>query len=554
MFCTTCAQPNPSGAAVCQRCGAPLPAAGAQRSSRVISQRRGLVLALPAIAVAASLIIASGAREFRELAIGQQIASAVRAGDPAAIPAGATDLPAAAALREAADENRNLRQRAIVLLGAGDPAAAAELLRTAVMKLPSDSDARDLLAAAEAAGLAAQRGELDRASATGDLLSIERIARGLASRLDSTAEAAAMRDLADRSAPIALARDADLWLVAPDGGNGMLVTDNVPVARPVWSPDRTRLAFVSSDFLSGDLPALLFVIDATGENLHPVYYAAHPNAIPSWSPDGRSIALTSVEDWSLTAETGRLTIAAVALDGGDPIDIGENLGAHATTPAWSPDRHAIAFISRPFQTDPTLSALSGPATVMLWSDDGVLRNLSGNALPGANRLLWNRDGHSLIVLSRDLAGADAGSGTLGSVSEIDLSTGGITTIADAIPTSSSGWGPASSPEGGRIAWVEGARSVIVRNENGERQEIDAGRILSGAVTWSPGGSELLAVAAEPGRPSARITFGAAGTEIVDAPLRYDLEWPTGTPQWSAALNPSAGTDTERPQPGAGLDR
>jgi Tol biopolymer transport system component len=552
VFCTICAQPNPPGTHACLGCGAALPARPGQSPRRMGGIRRALVWLIPALLVAASLAALAGSREASQRERAALAASALRAGDLAALPLDAPETPAVTALASAMDDNRRLREQAIALLARGDTAGAMATLRTALAQLPGDAETRDLLETTRQADIERHRLDLERATAVGDSLATERAARELAALLDGSPESVQLRELAEHSAPIALARDSALWLVAPDGGNGRMLTDNVPVARPIWDPQRTRLAFVSSDFLGGGVAADLFVIDADGANLRTFYETAHPNAIPSWSPDGRSIALTSVAEWSLTTESGRLTIHAIPAEGaGKTIDLGANLGAHATTPAWSPDGDAIAFISRPFQQDPTQSVLSGPATVMLWSDDGTLRNLSGAALPGANRLLWSQDGRDLIVLSREAAGSEATTGVFSSISIIDRATGTIRPIAGSIPASSSGWGPAGSPDGERIAWVAGARTVIVRDRLGEEQVIDTGRVLSGALTWSPGGTELLAASAEGGRPSARIRFGPE-IAIEDIPLRYDLEWPTGTPQWSPVLSPGDGSLVTVPG-GTGLD-
>ncbi|MFM9106135.1 MAG: hypothetical protein ACKOWF_05480, partial [Chloroflexota bacterium] len=556
MFCTACAQVNDPGAAACRGCGALLrrvPPLPARRSG----PRRAIIWIAPAVAalLALAVVAGDGARQDREARLA--VAAAIRAGDASGLP---LDVPqshagVAAALQEAERRNAGLRSTAISRIAAGDLDGAAATLRQAVRLLPSDRDARDQLAAVRWQAIGARRADLESASLAADPLAIDRAARGLAALLDGSPEAAALRDRADHSAPVVLARDAALWLVAPDGGDGRMLTDNVPVARPVWNSQRSRIAFVSSAFSGPPMPATLFIIDADGSNLRPVYGDAHPNAVPSWSPDGARIALTSVADWSLSAETGRLAVHIVSLAGAPPdLDISASIGAHATTPSWSPDGRSVAFIARPFRDDPTASALAGPASVMLWSSDGAVRDLTGDALTGANRLLWTRDGRSLIVLSRDSVGSGATTGAMSSIAAIDIATGRIDLIDDAIPTSSSGWGPASSPDG-RLAWVAGARTVVIRDPAGGESFVDTGRLLSGALSWAPGGGQLLAVAAEPGRPSARITLDPADPAPVidDADLRYDLEWPTGTPQWSPLLDDPQSPSAAAGRGGAGLD-
>ncbi|MGI9254982.1 MAG: hypothetical protein ACR2J8_14665, partial [Thermomicrobiales bacterium] len=421
-------------------------------------------------------------------------------------------------------------------LAADDPTAAMTTLALALRALPSDMDAQALLTSARDARIEQLREQLDRARTSADPLAVEHAAGTLATILAGDPEETVLRQLRDDSSPIALARNGALWLVAPDGGDGQILTNAVPVARPIWSPNRDRIAFVSTDPWGDEVPAILFVIDADGSNLRPLYQMAHPNAIPSWSPDGSRIALTTVEYWSLTRETGHLTIHIIPLDGGPLVDIATGFDGHATTPAWSPDGRSIAFIGRPLDDPDSLAPLSGPTSVMLWSDDSPLHSLSGDRMPRAIRLFWNRDGRSLAVLNRNPDPVVESSGDSTNLSAIDVRTGEISTIDPEIPAAAAGWTPVAAPTGGRIAWVAGARTVVIWSPDGSEQAIDTGRLLSGALSWAPGGGALLAVAAEPAQPSA-IIEGNDGFSIVDVPLQYDLEWPTGVPQWSPVLNP-----------------
>jgi dipeptidyl aminopeptidase/acylaminoacyl peptidase len=483
------------------------------------------------------------------------LASALRAGDLAAAerarPANQPPNLALALLSDRHEANATLRERAIAELGRGDPTTAHTALQAAVIALPTDRDAQALLVASRDGTITALQGKLDRALAAGNGLAVERAAAELALLLAGDAAEPRLRALRDAHAPIALARESALWLVDPSGSDGRVLTANVSVARPVWSPDRSTIAFVSADPYGSRLPARLFIVDAEGGDLRSIYDVAHPNAVPSWSPTGDRIALTSVAEWSMRDERGRLSVQIVPTGGGPTIDIAAATGSHATTPAWSPDGRSIAFIARPLEEDLPGYPLSGPAEVMLWGEDGEVRNLTAGRLSGANRLLWSRDGRQLIVLSRDSSGSGATTGAMTSISEIDVATGEISLLDDRIPASSSGWSPAAAPSGNRLAWVAGARTVIVRDETGTRTAIDTGRLLSGALTWSPGGGALLAIAAEPARPSARIDFLAGSATVTDVPLRYDLEWPTGTPQWTPAL----AADPETPAvTGTGLDR
>lgn len=545
MFCTVCATDNPPLVHRCGACGITLPSAAsppaAVRSSRL---RRATGVALAMLPVAAALMVFLAVRQDRIEAGGTAgtalVVSLLAGDDRGAARAAARIDPAAGSLaRQHLAETRaraaglasEAGRRALV----GNLDGAADLLGTAVRLLPGDAELlaqrNDLHARQRAA---ASRAYLEALS-DGDWLTAERqLAALIALEPGNPARERALAALRADHSPLAVARARALWLVGPDGGDGTLLTAEVPVSRPVWSPDRSRLAFVSSDPYDGRAPGTLYVIDADGGNLRPLHRSAHANAVPTWSPDGEAIALTSVEGWDLRREAGRLAVHVVDVATGVDRDISRATRRHATSPVWSPTGEAVAFISRPILDDPLQNPLSGPAAVVLWSvADGTTRNLTGGALPHTMRTLWSPDGTSLLVATRLPGLRGETSSPDAALVLIDAATGTQATLEEEIEAATAGWAPAWSPDGTTLAWVDGPRTVVLRDSAGGTRRIDTRRFLSGALTWSPAGDALLAVAADPADPSARIE-PAAAEPVQDVPLAYDTEWPTGTPQWAAS--------------------
>jgi TolB protein len=91
----------------------------------------------------------------------------------------------------------------------------------------------------------------------------------------------------------------DVYLIPLNGGDPInLTNDPAYDGGAVWSPDGSRLAFLSTRI---DDNARIFVMDADGGNLHtledwppddPAYDVGN-DAIPMWSPDGSSIVFAS---------------------------------------------------------------------------------------------------------------------------------------------------------------------------------------------------------------------------------------------------------------------
>ena len=142
--------------------------------------------------------------------------------------------------------------------------------------------------------------------------------------------------------------DNDIWVMNADGtGHRNLTTGSLTVGgrilgdgkeeQPAWSPDGTRIVYVS-DRNGGDDDIWVMNADGTGHrNLHD---NNDPESKPAWSPDGSRIVFvhnTGEEDddddiWTMDAQTGaewELITTATA------DDVRFNAAAESN-PAWSP--------------------------------------------------------------------------------------------------------------------------------------------------------------------------------------------------------------------------
>ena len=123
----------------------------------------------------------------------------------------------------------------------------------------------------------------------------------------------------------------EIYVMDADGGNQENLT-NHPAhdGQPDWSPDGTKIAFVSSR--DGNV-SQIYVMNADGMN--PIRLTDGPGGKgdPNWSPDGLKIAF-DVGDWGNH-------INVMDADGNNR----ERLEDEALSPSWSPDGKQIAFVS-----------------------------------------------------------------------------------------------------------------------------------------------------------------------------------------------------------------
>jgi len=144
--------------------------------------------------------------------------------------------------------------------------------------------------------------------------------------------------------------------------------DTTSNAYPAWSPDGTKIAFMSSR----DTFPNIYVMDPNGANIIRLTHTPAKDAQPAWSPDGSKIAFVSDRD-------GNGEIYVMNADGTGQVNITNNPGEDYA-PAWSPDGTKIAFQSDR-QTD---------FTVWVMNADGSTPVRLTNPLSGAPS--WSPDG------------------------------------------------------------------------------------------------------------------------------------------------------------------
>ncbi len=152
---------------------------------------------------------------------------------------------------------------------------------------------------------------------------------------------------------------------------------------PVWSPNGTRIAFVS---LNEDYKNTIHVMGADGSDARIVApsVVARMDSPPVWSPDGRSIAFFSSR--GLVRPCSDRSIRSWALyiagaDGSEPREIG--LALESTRPAWSLDSQRVTF-SRLSKTDCHIAELQTVAldgseldSILLYPRSYFQSNLAG---------------------------------------------------------------------------------------------------------------------------------------------------------------------------------
>jgi TolB protein len=126
----------------------------------------------------------------------------------------------------------------------------------------------------------------------------------------------------------------ELQVADADGFNAQTVlASDEPIMSPAWSPDGSRLAYVSFD----QKKPIVVVQNLAQGTTRVVANFRGNNSAPAWSPDGQQLAVALSKD-------GLTQIYRISAGGGEALRLTESAGID-TQPAFSPDGQWIAFTS-----------------------------------------------------------------------------------------------------------------------------------------------------------------------------------------------------------------
>ena len=170
-----------------------------------------------------------------------------------------------------------------------------------------------------------------------------------------------------------------LQVADSDGFNPKTVVRSAePLLSPAWSPDGSRLAYVSFE----DRRSKVYIQNVADGRRELIAEFQGINSAPAWSPDGRRLALTLSRDGNAEIYVMRLDTRELRRLTFDP--------AIDTEAAWSPDGRDIIFTSDRAGSPQIyrMSASGGPAERLTFDDDYNARSS------------YAPDGKSIVFVTR----------------------------------------------------------------------------------------------------------------------------------------------------------
>lgn len=249
----------------------------------------------------------------------------------------------------------------------------------------------------------------------------------------------------------------ELQIADADGQNPQVaLRSREPIISPAWSPDGSRLAYVS--FESGK--PVVYVHQLATSKRVPVANFKGNNSAPAWSPDGNTLAVVLTRD-------GLSQIYVVNANDGSGLRRITRSPLIDTEPTFSPDGRSLYFTS---------DRSGSPQVYQVGLDGGEPRRVSFNGGYNISPRI-SPDGKTLLTVTRR-------DGTY-RIASLNLATGSETLLTEGRDDQS----PSFAPNGMQVLYaaVQGGRSVLagVSSDGRVRQTLS---VLNGEIrepTWGP---------------------------------------------------------------------
>jgi TolB protein len=220
---------------------------------------------------------------------------------------------------------------------------------------------------------------------------------------------------------------------------------------PAWSPDGTKIAFVSRRAGTFDV----FVMNADGTGTRRLTSTKENDTHPTWSPDGDEVAFARDAD-----------IWVMAADGSNARRVSDPM-VEESEPAWAPDGRWMAYVRR----------APGTASREIWlmRPDGSGRHVVLSQTGSSTGPAWSPDSTRIAFSSNE-------EGSLFEIYTVGVDGKGLRTV---VPTRADNFEASWSPDGAKIAYQEDGAIFAVELGGGRVEKLTDNENNDSSPVWNP---------------------------------------------------------------------
>jgi Tol biopolymer transport system component len=247
-------------------------------------------------------------------------------------------------------------------------------------------------------------------------------------------------------------------------------------------------------------------------------------------------------------ESGAISVRVVDLATGVEKDLTGSKFELAFNPAWAPDGQQLAFVAKDMSSDDRPQHAPGDVYLYAFADQHVA-NLTDGRVDDVWNAAWSPLGDTMLLYSR--FGQTWYEPPSTAIRTLDIASKDLTVIADLDQHAGM---PVWAPDGERFAYTADENSITVVEEDGTTVQFEAPSTLSGDLTWSPGGSALLATPWDIQGKSVLLDLAGSEPKATELDIKYDSNPPfVAPPQWatSAPVPPAENLSLAQPAPADG---
>lgn len=258
--------------------------------------------------------------------------------------------------------------------------------------------------------------------------------------------------------------DNDIYVMRADGSDQVNLTNSVgDDYGPVWSPDRSRIAFDTYRDDPRGYEEEVYVMNADGSGQINLTHSPGDDYKAKWSPDGTRLAFFSNRD-------GNYEVYVMNADGSNQTNL-TNSPSDEGDFVWSPDGSKILFIN----------SETGNADIYVMNADGSGKTNLTNTAGDEYGATWSPDGSKIAFESRQSA----------QIHLINPDGSGLVNLSN---NATANYRPTWSPDGSKIAfesYQDGNFEIYVMKADGSDQT----RLTNYPGTdyvphWSPDGAQI----------------------------------------------------------------